>query len=227
MQRKLVKTEDGSHSLFVEALDENYHSIYGAIQEAKHVFIEAGLHYFKAKAALRILEIGFGTGLNAFVTYLENQTNQQQIDYVGVEAFPVVSSEYNMLNYAKELEADVHQSQFLKLHEVAWEGSQTIDTHFKLTKLETTFEALKIASYHFDIIYFDAFAPSAQPELWSQEIFDKMYAALKPNGILVTYCAKGVVKRTMKAAGFTIEGLPGPKGKREMTRAIKLPQVAS
>ncbi|MEZ5007556.1 MAG: tRNA (5-methylaminomethyl-2-thiouridine)(34)-methyltransferase MnmD [Chitinophagales bacterium] len=221
MKRELVKTEDGSHSLFIKELDEHYHSIYGAIQESKHVFIEAGLKYFPPKSKLTILEIGFGTGLNALTTILANEALQNQINYVGVEAYPVTLEEAAALNYVEELKAEQLQPLFDKMHMVEWERSNEITPSFTLIKKQVKFEDLQLAPNSIDLIYFDAFAPSAQAHLWEESIFSNLFQALKSGGILVTYCAKGVVKRTLKSVGFTLEALPGPKGKREMTRAVK------
>lgn len=221
MKREIVKTGDGSHSLFIEALDEHYHSIHGAIQESKHVFIEAGLKYFPANTNLTILEIGFGTGLNALTTLLANRNLQNKINYIGVEAYPITLEEAAGLNYIEELEAADHQVEFDKMHSSAWESNTVINSNFMLKKMQVKFEDLQLEPESIDLIYFDAFAPSAQPELWEANIFENLYRALKNGGILVTYCAKGSVKRTLKSVGFTLEALPGPKGKREMTRAVK------
>ena len=221
MKRELVKTEDGSHSLFIKELDEHYHSIYGAIQESKHVFVEAGLKYFPPHSNLTILEIGFGTGLNALMTLLENESLQDQINYVGIEAYPVTVEEAASLNYIKELKANQLQAAFDKMHSIEWERSEEITVNFSLTKKQVKFEDLQLAANSIDLIYFDAFAPSAQAHLWEESIFSNLFQALKNGGILVTYCAKGSVKRTLKSVGFTLEALPGPIGKREMTRAVK------
>ncbi len=217
----IVITEDGSSSIFNKDLDEHYHSIHGALQESRHVFIQAGLHLkIKSNTPISILEIGLGTSLNALLTALEAGYSKQSIFYTGIEKFPLNVSFYNHLNYAAIID-DVHAAAIFKsLFDASWEAEVQITDYFSLLKLKMDIASISYAD-KFDLIYFDAFAPSAQPELWTEDIFRLMYLALKPGGVLVTYCAKGIVKRTMKSVGFTIESLPGPKGKREMTRAIK------
>lgn len=219
---QLFKTKDGSDSLFSEQFGVSYHSKYGAIQETQHVFINAALR-LKAlhKRQISILDIGFGTGLNAYMTLLEAQKRYLDIQYAAIEAFPIDCQQANQLNYNAILEADKSQAQFMQLHEALWEVPIAIQDNFSIIKHKMKFEMVSFIDT-FDIIYYDAFAPNAQPELWGEEIFTKMYRALKWEGILVTYCAKGIVKRTLKSIGFEVESLKGPPGKREMTRAIKV-----
>ena len=216
---RIFVTSDGSHSMFSEEHGVSYHSKHGAIQETQHVFINAAYH-FKApyQNRLSILEIGFGTGLNAFMTLLESEKTGHEIQYIGIEAFPISLAEATNLNYADSLKQDT--SKFLKLHKSTWEETHLLSPNFLFTKNIKRFEELDFQN-QFDIIYFDAFAPNAQPELWEENILQKMFDALKPKGVLTTYCAKGVVKRSLKAIGFTVESIPGPPGKREMTIAIK------
>ena len=220
-KREFKITADGSHTLYVGALDETYHSKHGAIQEAVHVFINAGLSYFD-KPKLKVLEIGFGTGLNAFLTLLEVKKKIIEISYTGIEAFPLEKDVIGQLNYVTELNSSNEEKiLFNKLHEVAWESYQKITANFKLNKTKVELDDFETTE-QFDLIYFDAFGPRVQPEMWTVAIFEKLYNCLTPNGILVTYCAKGSVKRGLKAVGFEIEALPGPPGKREMTRALKV-----
>lgn len=219
MEREIIKTLDGSTTIHLKEWDECYHSKHGAIQEAKHVFIKNGLSLFENKP-VSILEIGFGTGLNAFITFLESIEKKQQIDYVGVEAYPVDAKEVLGMNYVDELEAGDFESIFQKMHEVGWDQKNEISSEFSLTKRKQFFDEINDFEA-FDLIYFDAFGYRVQPELWSTEIFQKMYNCLKPNGVLVTYAARGVVKRSMIEVGFTVEKLAGPPGKREMFRAFK------
>ncbi|OHT44937.1 tRNA (5-methylaminomethyl-2-thiouridine)(34)-methyltransferase MnmD [Flavobacterium tructae] len=219
MKREIIKTLDGSTTIHLQEWNESYHSKHGAIQEAKHVFIKNGLSLFDA-APVSILEIGFGTGLNAFITFLESMQKQQQIDYVGVEAYPVDAKEVLEMNYVAELEADNYKDVFEKMHECEWNQKEVISADFRLTKRKQFFDEIDDFEI-FDLIYFDAFGYRVQPELWSTEIFRKMYQSLKPNGVLVTYAARGVVKRSMIEVGFTVEKLAGPPGKREMFRAFK------
>jgi tRNA U34 5-methylaminomethyl-2-thiouridine-forming methyltransferase MnmC len=219
MEREIIKTLDGSTTIHLKEWDECYHSKHGAIQEAKHVFIKNGLSLFEDKP-VNILEIGFGTGLNAFITFLEANQKEQIINYIGVEAYPVNPDEVLAMNYVSELEADQFGAIFQKMHGCEWGLKTQISSNFSLTKRKQFFD--EIDDYEvFDLIYFDAFGYRVQPELWSTEIFQKMYNSLKPNGILVTYAARGVVKRSMIEVGFTVEKLAGPPGKREMFRAVK------
>lgn len=220
MIRRIIQTSDGSTTIKIEDWDECYHSKHGAIQEAKHVFIKNGLALFPAQT-ISILEIGFGTGLNAFITFLEAKKRNQSINYVGVEAYPISVEELKGMNYVEELEALEYESVFDKMHHDNWEQSNVIDKDFCLTKRQQFFEAIDDVE-QFDLIYFDAFGYRVQPDLWSTEIFKKMFTALKNNGVLVTYAARGVVKRSMIEVGFKVEKLAGPPGKREMFRATKL-----
>ncbi len=220
MKREIIQTLDGSTTIQLIEWNECYHSKHGAIQEAQHVFIKNGLSLFQNQE-IAILEIGFGTGLNAFITLLEAKKMQQTIDYVGVEAYPVSATEVLQMNYVEELDAKQEIATFEKIHECNWEEKIVLNDNFTLTKRKQFFEEIEDEN-KFDLIYFDAFGYRVQPELWSTEIFRKMYNALKTNGILVTYAARGVVKRSMLEVGFTVEKLAGPPGKREMFRAKKV-----
>ncbi len=221
MQPQIRETADGSSTLFAPALNQHYHSTHGAVQESLHVFIEAGLHHFKT-TEIAILEIGFGSGLNAFLTLLETQKAAQKVTYTAVEKFPISNELAVGLNYADRFaENPDAQKLFAALHSAAWEVAVKITPNFTLVKQQKDF--LEITDQAaFDVIYFDAFSPEAQPELWTEAFLTQMHNALKPGCILVTYCAKGQVKRNLKAAGFMVETLPGPPGKREMTRAVKI-----
>ncbi len=219
MKREIIKTLDGSTTIHLQDWDECYHSKHGAIQEAKHVFIKNGLSLFENNP-VNILEIGFGTGLNAFITFLESIQKNQIIDYVGVEAYPVEADEVLGMNYVTELDALEFENIFEKMHKCDWDKKNEICSSFSLTKRKQFFHEIDDFET-FDLIYFDAFGYRVQPELWSTEIFRKMYNSLKPNGVLVTYAARGVVKRSMIEVGFTVEKLAGPPGKREMFRAFK------
>lgn len=220
MKREIIVTSDGSTSIHLPEWDESYHSKHGAIQEAQHVFIKNGLSLFKGQS-VSILEIGFGTGLNAFITFLESKKTNQSIEYAGVEGFPVAAEEVLQMNYVKQLNADEWESEFKRMHETEWEKPVTIDPNFRLTKRKQLFAEIADVN-QFDLIYFDAFGYRVQPELWSVEIFIKMFTALKSSGILVTYACRGPIKRAMIEAGFQIEKLAGPPGKREMLRGRKL-----
>ncbi len=220
MKREIITTNDGSTTIHLIDWDESYHSKHGAIQEAYHVFIKSGLSLFEVKS-VSILEIGFGTGLNAFITYLETKKVNQTIDYIGVEAYPVQVEEALQMNYVSELNASDEIEIFNKMHKCNWEEKQNISDKFSLTKRKQFFQDVTDENA-FDLIYFDAFGFRVQPELWSLEIFKKMYLALKPNGILVTYACRSSIKNAMLECGFKVEKLPGAPGKREMLRAIKI-----
>jgi len=219
LKREIVITNDGSVTIYVPDMDENYHSRYGAIQEAYHVFIKNGLALTEGRP-VSILEIGFGTGLNCFITYLESLKSGQQIDYTGVEAYPVEQEVIAQLNYVSQLGADDKQEVFDRMHNVAW-GEQTgLNEKFTLTKRQQLFQDINDENV-FDLIYFDAFGYPTQPELWSEEIFSIMYKALKNEGILVTYACRTVIKKAMMSAGFSVKKVQGPPGKREMLIAFK------
>lgn len=220
MKREIIITSDGSTTIHLPDWNEQYHSIHGAIQEAYHVFIKSGLEQVETDD-ISILEIGFGTGLNAFITFLESQNRNLKIDYVGVEAYPVSTDEVQNLNYISELKATSFADVFQKMHDTSWEEKHQISSGFQLTKRKQFFEDVEDQNA-FDVIYFDAFGARNQPELWTEPIFQKMYEALKEGGILTTYAAKGSVRRAMLAVGFEVERLPGPPGKREMLRAKKV-----
>jgi tRNA U34 5-methylaminomethyl-2-thiouridine-forming methyltransferase MnmC len=218
--RELIITADGSHSLFVPALNEHYHSVHGAIQESLHVFMRMGFDEAqKHRQALRILEIGFGTGLNAWLTLLA--AGNAKVHYTSLEAYPVDPQQATQLNYASHEGAQGDAALFAQMHEAAWNEAVPLTAGFTLQKMHCTLHAFVPEPGAFDLIYFDAFAPRVQPELWTQEVFEKMYFALATGAILTTYCAKGQVRRNIQAAGFMVERLQGPPGKREMLRGRK------
>jgi tRNA U34 5-methylaminomethyl-2-thiouridine-forming methyltransferase MnmC len=195
LKRSIIQTRDGSTTIHIEGWDECYHSRFGAIQEAQHVFIKNGLSLFENKS-ISILEIGFGTGLNAFITFLESQKLNQTIDYVGVEAYPVSADEVVSMNYISKLNAENESEIFKKMHQCNWNEQIILRADFLFTKRQQFFADINDVEM-FDLIYFDAFGFDVQPELWSTSIFQKMYDALKPKSVLVTYAARGVVKRSM------------------------------
>ncbi|MBK6930262.1 MAG: tRNA (5-methylaminomethyl-2-thiouridine)(34)-methyltransferase MnmD [Saprospirales bacterium] len=217
----LIVTQDGSHSLLAEQYGVTYHSRYGAVTESGHVFIDAGLR-FKAvvQPEIAILEVGFGTGLNAFMTWMEAERRNLRVCYTALEAYPIALEEAAVFNFAEQMGLSARQSDFLRLHHCAWGRSVKLSDHFSLHKKQIRLEAYR-STAAFDLIYFDAFAPQAQPELWTERIFTVLHKALHPDGVLVTYCAQGDFKRTLKKVGFEVERLEGPPGKREMTRAWK------
>ena len=216
---KLEQTADGSYTLYVPELDEHYHSVKGALTESQHIFIDMGLKHSSVTAP-HILEIGLGTGLNCVLTLLEAKESQRHVHYTGIERYPLNEEIIRKLNYpsiiGKECEED-----YFAIHQAPWEEDVCLSPWFTLHKLEGDFTHYSFEQ-KYDIIYFDAFAPEKQPEMWEQSLFDNLYQVLNEGGILTTYCAKGVVRRMLQTAGFKVERLPGPPGgKREILRATK------
>jgi tRNA U34 5-methylaminomethyl-2-thiouridine-forming methyltransferase MnmC len=209
MKRELLLTKDGSHTIAIPGMNVTYHSTHGAIQESMHVFIQAGLKNIPTEN-IRIFEMGFGTGLNALLTWQYATANNKKIYYYSVEQFPLTIKEAEGLNYDATFTT--------QLHTAAWDKDVELDTHFTLHKSHSSL-LTSVPTTTFHLIYFDAFAPDVQPELWTQSVFEKLYTLLEPGGIFVTYCCKGIVRRAMQAAGFKTEKLPGPPGKREILRA--------
>lgn len=224
MKREIMVTGDGSKTIFIPEWNEQYHSKHGAIQEARHVFLKTGLsHYlerFPDKKDIDILEMGFGTGLNALLTFFDSKKSSISVHYTAVEAYPISQEEVAAMEYTKEIEHDEGLSIYNALHDAVWEIRTSISKTFQLTKRKQNFEQITDLD-RYDLVYFDAFGPRVQPELWTEPIFLKMYASLKMGGVLTTYCAQGAARRAMQAVGFTVERLPGPPGKREMLRATK------
>lgn len=218
---QIINTKDGSQSLLNPELNETYHSIHGARQESLHVFISNGLDFVvqrEAKKSIKILEIGFGTGLNALLTAQYAKEKSVMIEYTTLEAFPVNESIWQQLNYAQsETERDI----FYKLHHEPWDQWTEVMPGFMLKKVNSTLQLVSFDHTYFDLIYFDAFAPNKQPEMWTLPMLQKTIDSLRTNGVFVTYCAKGQLKRDLASCGTTVETLQGPPGKREMIRAIK------
>ena len=220
MKKEIISTADGSHTISIPEMNVLYHSRHGAIQESMHVFMEAGWRYLVSQSPVQpvnIFEMGFGTGLNAFLTAMEAGKQQIRIHYTTVERYPVTAQEAGSLNYPQTLE---QEELFRSLHQSSWNEDVRINDYFTLCKEDKDLFSFS-ASRLFNLIYYDAFAPAAQPDLWTTEIFQKLFNLLDRQGILVTYCSKGDVRRAMAAAGFTVTKLPGPRGKREMLRAVK------
>lgn len=223
MKRELLKTDDGSMTIHLPDINEQYHSKHGALQEAKHVFLKMGLlpvkEYFENKT-LSILEIGYGTGLNCLLTEQEGKKHGLNIHYTGVEAYPISEEEWKAMNYGKLLGTKDSETVYEKMHQINWEVKSELTNSFFLTKQKKEFKNIKDKELY-NLIYFDAFGARVQPELWTEAIFQSMYDALQINGVLVTYSAKGSVRRAMQTVGFIVERLEGPPGKREMLRATK------
>ena len=216
--RKIVQTEDGSSTLYIPELNEHYHSVHGAVQESKHIFIQAGIEHVNC-SEIAILEAGFGTGLNAYLSLQNAEENQRHILYHSFEKYPLLPEEVELLQY-ENTEDDRSFPLFYRLHEAPWEEETAITPFFTLYKHQADFsEACFDAT--FDLVFFDAFAPDVQPHLWEEKVLEKFCRALKPGGIFVTYCVKGIVKQKLRHLGLTLERLPGPPGKREILRGKK------
>jgi len=218
---RIQKTDDGSHTLYSDKIGENYHSSFGAIQESKHIFIDAGLDTIINKDIdkVRILEVGVGTGLNVLLSYLWGKINNIYIEYSGYEPYPISTNEISLLNYPAQLNVD--DNIFVSIHENIGK-TNNLTSSFSISITEDQIQNAKLKANYFDVVFFDAFSPNAQPELWTPEVFKLLFDTMKTGGVLTTYSCKGTVKRAMKEAGFKIEKLPGPPGKREFLRAWKI-----
>lgn len=219
MERQIQETQDGSKTLYVPQLDEHYHSVKGALAESRHIFIQMGLQHCRAEEP-RVLEIGFGTGLNAFLTLLQAGHDRRHVQYTTLELYPLELPLLRQMDYPAVIDPSAGEL-YYAMHQAAWEEAVDITPYFSLLKRQADFTVCPLHQCY-DVIYFDAFAPEKQPEMWSQTLFDRLYAHTAPEGILTTYCAKGAVRRMLQAAGYTVERLPGPpQGKREILRATR------
>ncbi len=215
----LHQTGDGSETLYSSELQESYHSLNGAVQESRHVFIEAGLKHC-TKKSIQLLEIGFGTGLNALLSWGEAKKSNLDLTYMAIEAYPLTPETTTALGY-DSLEPILQENAFNELHHASWGSPVVLEKDcFSLYKLKGDFTSMSFQS-NFDVVYFDAFAPDKQPEMWEEHLFNHLFESMNENGILVTYCAKGEVRRRLQRCGFRVERIPGPPGKREMIRAVK------
>lgn len=224
MDRQIITTADGSDSIAIPALQVTYHSVHGAIQESNHVFIKEGLQHYLTQYPdtnpLRIFEMGFGTGLNALLTYAESLIPKRSVYYESIEDFPLERSIFQQLNYCAQMERNDLSAAFSAMQEANWDIQTEISPQFHLHKRKgslTTYQPGQL----FHLVYFDAFAPTTQPELWTAEIFRMLHDMLYPGGMLTTYCSKSIVRRAMMEAGFTVHKIPGPPRKREMVRATR------
>ncbi len=219
----IVATDDGSNTLVHPTIGAHYHSTFGAKQESDFIFIKEGLDFYVNKLNVKsvsILEMGFGSGLNAYNTLLHGLENNISIKYCGIENFPIEEHMIPELDYPRILNSEETTNLFYKMHSSKWETYAQISEDFSLKKLNISLENLKLQD-KFDIIYFDAFSPKDQPELWTENVFEKMFCLLNPNGILVTYCSKGIVKNALRSVGFDLLRLAGPPSKRHILRATK------
>jgi len=222
-ERQLIVTADGSHTFALKGIEEHYHSVFGALQESRHVYIENGLKkILEYQDSAKVLEIGFGTGLNALLTFMEGQALNASIIYHTLEPYPLNSQEYSTLNYPQLLGGKDTDQVFLKLHESPWNKETAISKGFLFRKLPVPLLDAKLSSGYYDLVYYDAFGPEVQPEMWEMAMFKKMHAALRTGGVLTTYCSKGGVRRGLKQTGFYVSKMPGPAGKRDITYAQKL-----
>ena len=220
MQNEIILTGDGSHTIINKELNVSYHSRHGAIQESKHIFISAGLTYIKKKN-INILEVGFGTGLNALLTLIQSENDHSEILYEAVELHPLDGVFISSLNYLSVLNAEYLRDKFLSMHSSPASATAKISDHFYLKKIYDDIRSIPLSS-NYDVIYFDPFDPVTQPGLWSVDIFKKLYNSTSGGGVIVTYSSKGMVRRAMREAGFMVEKLQGPYGKREITRGMKI-----
>ncbi len=217
---EIIITGDGSHSLFDRSRNETYHSVHGAIRESRHVFISSGLEYSLAvtKNAIDVLEVGFGTGLNATLALHFSRTHKRRVNFTTIEAYPLPEEIWSRLNYVDHLDAD---RDFFNIQSCPWGIWHAVSDEFSIKKCHTTLEAFAIPDSAFDVVFYDAFAPSKQPEMWQLSVLQKVCAGLRSPGVFVTYCATGQLKRDLRSLGLTVETLPGPPGKKEMVRALK------
>lgn len=232
MKRIIQQTEDGSNTIYIEDWDESYHSKHGAVQEAMHVFIKNGFsHFIAAKKPLKILEIGFGTGLNAFITLLEAEKNQQHVSYVGIEKFPVSEDEFDAIHFFDDVfkfypELANREEELRIVYRYLflsnWEEWQILSPYFRIKKVQDDFFNLKNCNEtEIDLVYFDAFGSQVQPEMWEKKLFEIVDSTTKSSCIFTTYASKGAVKRGLKELGYIVEKRPGPPGKREMMVGLK------
>jgi tRNA U34 5-methylaminomethyl-2-thiouridine-forming methyltransferase MnmC len=220
MERKVIETGDGSKTLFIPEMNEQYHSINGAITESAHVFLNAGYKHHKTESPV-LFEVGFGTGLNALLTAVEAEKQKRKTSYATIEKFPLDMKLIEDLNYGKLISEEA-ESLFTKIHAAKWGEKIQISEYFEILKIEADLSTFNFGdSQNFDLIYFDAFGPDKQPEMWEREVFDKIFKVSNPEAVIVTYSAKGEIRRQLGDCGFTMERLPGPPGKRQMLRGTK------
>lgn len=220
MNKQFIITEDGSQTIYLPELDEHYHSTHGAVQESVHVYIQAGFLQL-TRSEINILEIGFGTGLNVFLTYGYAQKSSQIINYYSIEKFPLSFNEYEKLNYPESIFSE-YEEVFRKIHDSHWNETFELSPNFWLTKIQADLTEYQFDKQRkFDLVYYDAFAPGKQPEMWTDALISKVSGSIATGGILTTYCAKGTVRRAFAASGLSMERLPGPPGKKEILRGKK------
>lgn len=221
-QKKIITSDDGSHTIELIGQNEQYHSTHGAIQESNHVYIKHGLERMASEdKVLHILEVGMGTGLNVLLTWIYAKKHNCPIVYHAIEAFPVEEDIWTQLNYASHLHNNAAKDIYRKIHSSSWGESINLDNNFSFIKYEETIQHTKLPKDYFNVVYFDAFNPDLEPDLWTEKIFEDIYSSMSQDSVLSTYSTKGVVKRALMRCGFKIEKKPGPPGKREILNAIK------
>ena len=222
---KVIRTEDGSSSLFLPELNETYHSFHGALGESQHVFIKMGLDYWLEQnpdaKAVSIFEVGFGTGLNALLALEAAERNSLNTKFTTLEPFPLSTATTAQLNYGQMVANGVFEKEFTHLHAAPWHQEVPVTPHFTLIKHQSRLEDFSAPEASFDLVFFDAFAPSKQAELWEKDLLEKVAKFMATGAAFTTYCAKGQLKRDLKALGLRVETLPGAPGKKEMVRAVK------
>ncbi|MTI41782.1 tRNA (5-methylaminomethyl-2-thiouridine)(34)-methyltransferase MnmD [Fulvivirga lutimaris] len=219
---KIIFTEDGSHSLYNAKLNETYHSFHGAIQESRHVFVKNGLDYHNGvKENVNVFELGFGTGLNALLAAEWALQNEVYITYDTIEAYPISEKQVSMLNYTSLIKGNNIQEWFDTLHKIPWNELHKVSNFFSFKKVHDSITQHTLPLEKYDVIFFDAFAPNKQSEMWEMDILTKIYDSMRPEGAFVTYCAQGQLKRNLKSLNLDVQTLPGPPGKKEMVRAVK------
>jgi tRNA U34 5-methylaminomethyl-2-thiouridine-forming methyltransferase MnmC len=218
---QLIKSGDGSHTLYVESLQEHYHSINGALTESHHIFIKSGLDELPGSRSINILEVGFGTGLNTLLTISRAKDQSRKFQYVAIEPYPVPEEILAKLNYPGLVGGCGERNIFWSLHHVPWDLPHFIADNFILYKLKQKIQDVALQPDRYSLVYFDAFSPVVQPEMWTREVMEKIFCAMEPGGLFLTYSSKGEVRRILSACGFEVEKIAGPPGKREITRATK------
>ncbi len=221
-QKRIIKSEDGSHTIELIGQNEQYHSTHGAIQESNHVYIKHGLERITQNAdTISILEVGMGTGLNVLLTWIYAKKHHLKVNYYAIEAFPVEEEIWRQLNYATLQNESDSEEIYDRIHQSAWNETTELAKDFKFKKIEDSILEHQLPKTEFDVVYFDAFNPDLEPKLWTSDVFENIFSSMKNESVLSTYSTKGIVKRAMKSCGFKIEKKPGPPGKREILNAVK------